>query len=104
MQIDYIVVCSLTKSGVAAIFGPANSALSDYVSLTCSALEIPHIQLHPYRFSSIEDHDFTIRLFPSYDMLSTALAEYIHSLKWQHFVLIYERNEGTNNLYIGHAA
>lgn len=95
-----LTVCNQIKNGAVAIFGPTNPAMSEFVKSATNTFHVPHIQIHPHRQSvdNEEDYmdnlDFTIRMSPSYRHVTAALTDYIESLKWQSFTLIYERSEG----------
>lgn len=96
-----LTVCNQIKNGVVAIFGPTNPAMSEFVKSATNTFHVPHIQIHPHRQSMdneeedyMDNLDFTIRMSPSYRYVTTALTDYIDSLKWQSFTLIYERSEG----------
>lgn len=61
-------VCSLLKSGVAAIFGPQSGQTSAHVQSICDALEVPHIE-NRWDFRLTRDA-YSVNLYPHPSTLS----------------------------------
>ncbi|XP_068207358.1 glutamate receptor ionotropic, kainate 1-like [Palaemon carinicauda] len=85
-------VCSLLKSGVAAIFGPQSSQTSAHVQSICDALEIPHIE-NRWDFRLTRDA-YSVNLYPHPSTLAQAYTDVLKSLGWKKFCIIYETNNG----------
>ncbi|XP_069947297.1 glutamate receptor ionotropic, kainate 2 isoform X3 [Cherax quadricarinatus] len=85
-------VCSLLKSGVAAIFGPQSGQTSDHVQSICDALEIPHIE-NRWDFRLTRDA-YSVNLYPHPSTLAKAYMDVLKTLGWQKFCIIYENNNG----------
>ncbi|KAK8388628.1 hypothetical protein O3P69_020541 [Scylla paramamosain] len=85
-------VCSLLKSGVAAIFGPQSGQTSAHVQSICDALEVPHIE-NRWDFRLTRDA-YSVNLYPHPSTLSQAYMDVLMTLRWRKFCIIYENNEG----------
>nr|XP_053632783.1 glutamate receptor ionotropic, kainate 3-like [Cherax quadricarinatus] len=85
-------VCSLLKSGVAAIFGPQSGQTSDHVQSICDALEIPHIE-NRWDFRLTRDA-YSVNLYPHPSTLTKAYMDVLKTLGWHKFCVIYENNNG----------
>lgn len=60
-------MCKLAKTGVAAIFGPADKATAGHVQSMCDTIEIPHIAA---LWDPDQDRGKFINLYPHADTLS----------------------------------
>ncbi|XP_045135924.1 glutamate receptor ionotropic, kainate 2-like isoform X4 [Portunus trituberculatus] len=85
-------VCSLLKSGVAAIFGPQSGQTSAHVQSICDALEVPHIE-NRWDFRLTRDA-YSVNLYPHPSTLSKAYMDVLMTLRWRKFYVIYENNDG----------
>ncbi|XP_042238473.1 glutamate receptor ionotropic, kainate 2-like isoform X3 [Homarus americanus] len=85
-------VCSLLKSGVAAIFGPQSGQTSSHVQSICDALEIPHIE-NRWDFRLTRDA-YSVNLYPHPSTLAKAYMDVLKTLGWRKFCVIYENNNG----------
>ncbi|XP_045593286.1 glutamate receptor ionotropic, kainate 2 isoform X4 [Procambarus clarkii] len=85
-------VCSLLKSGVAAIFGPQFGQTSAHVQSICDALEIPHIE-NRWDFRLTRDA-YSVNLYPHPSTLAKAYMDVLMTLGWRKFCVIYENNNG----------
>ncbi|XP_064105620.1 LOW QUALITY PROTEIN: glutamate receptor ionotropic, kainate 2-like [Macrobrachium nipponense] len=85
-------VCSLLKTGVAAILGPQSGQTSAHVQSICDALEIPHIE-NRWDFRLTRDA-YSVNLYPHPSTLGQAYMDVLKSLGWKKFCIIYESNNG----------
>ncbi|XP_064079193.1 glutamate receptor ionotropic, kainate 2-like isoform X3 [Macrobrachium nipponense] len=85
-------VCSLLKSGVAAILGPQSGQTSAHVQSICDALEIPHIE-NRWDFRLTRDA-YSVNLYPHPSSLANAYMDVLRTLGWKKFCIIYENNNG----------
>ncbi|XP_068247412.1 glutamate receptor ionotropic, kainate 2-like isoform X2 [Palaemon carinicauda] len=85
-------VCSLLKTGVAAIFGPQSDQTSAHVQSICDALEIPHIE-NRWDFRLTRDA-YSVNLYPHPSTLAKAYMDVLKALGWRKFCIIYQNNNG----------
>ncbi|XP_069985019.1 glutamate receptor ionotropic, kainate 2 isoform X2 [Penaeus vannamei] len=85
-------VCSLLKTGVAAIFGPQSGQTSAHVQSICDSLEIPHIE-NRWDFRLTRDA-YSVNLYPHPSTLAKAYMDVLKTLGWRKFCIIYENNNG----------
>ncbi|XP_042864658.1 glutamate receptor ionotropic, kainate 2-like isoform X3 [Penaeus japonicus] len=85
-------VCSLLKTGVAAIFGPQSGQTSAHVQSICDALEVPHIE-NRWDFRLTRD-EYSVNLYPHPSTLAKAYMDVLMTLGWRKFCIIYENNNG----------
>ncbi|XP_068223506.1 glutamate receptor ionotropic, kainate 2-like [Palaemon carinicauda] len=85
-------VCTLLKTGVAAILGPQSGQTSAHVQSICDALEIPHIE-NRWDFRLTRDA-YSVNLYPHPSTLGQAYMDVLKSLGWKKFCIIYESNNG----------
>ncbi|CAG0907065.1 unnamed protein product [Cyprideis torosa] len=82
----------MLAGGVAAIFGPQSDTTSAHVQSICDTMTIPHIEL---RWDYREKRDqHSINLFPHPSKLGKAYLDIVTELKWTHFAILYENDEG----------
>jgi len=92
----FIVVCSLLRNGVVAIFGPLSlGPTSTHTQSICDALEIPHVETR-WDFQLHRD-DLSINLYPKTAVLAKAYVDLVKAWNWQTFAIAYENNEGIYN-------
>uniref|UniRef100_T1JJ21 Glutamate receptor ionotropic, kainate 2 n=1 Tax=Strigamia maritima TaxID=126957 RepID=T1JJ21_STRMM len=84
--------CKLIQSGLVALFGPSNPLLASHIQSVCNALDIPHIEAR--LDMKVNDREFSINLYPSYELLGQAYQDVIQYLNWRKLALIYEDDFG----------
>nr|QKN21288.1 glutamate receptor ionotropic kainate 2 [Bactrocera dorsalis] len=88
--------CDLIDNGVLAIFGPSAQADSDIVSLICNATGIPHLQFdmgHEETNRERVNHQMSLNVFPTQQMLSKAYADIVQTYGWRKFTIIYNAED-----------
>ncbi|EDW83543.2 uncharacterized protein Dwil_GK13656 [Drosophila willistoni] len=89
-------VCRQLDAGVQAIFGPTDSLLAGHVQSICEAYDIPHIEVRIDLESN--GKEFSINLYPSYNILTMAYRDLMMYLNWTKVAVIYEEDYGLFNL------
>ncbi len=88
-----ILVCSLLRLGVIAIFGPLSvGPVSTHTQSICDALEIPHVETR-WDFQLQRD-DLSINLYPRPSFIAKAYVDLVEAWNWKKFAIAYEDNEG----------
>ena len=82
-------VCGMIESGLAALFGPSESpAMASHIQSMAKFFHIPHLETRwDYNF---ERSDFSLNIHPHPSMLGKAYVDFIRSVGWKSFVIVYQ--------------
>lgn len=77
--INFVPVCHLLRSGVAAIFGPQSAHTASHVQSICDTMEIPHLETRwDYR---LRRESCLVNLYPHPTTLSKVRLRHLESLE-----------------------
>ncbi|XP_011193096.2 glutamate receptor ionotropic, kainate 2 [Zeugodacus cucurbitae] len=88
--------CDLIDNSVVSIFGPSAKADSDIVALICNATGIPHLQFDmsaEETEAESKNHQMTLNVFPTQQMLSKAYADIVLTFGWTKFTIVYDADD-----------
>lgn len=75
--------------------------ITGIVSSICSAFKVPHIVANwqnPTEMADIQNHNFTINIFPKAFAVSKALYEIVRQFSWKEFAVVYENDDSLTKL------
>ncbi|CAG0916801.1 unnamed protein product [Notodromas monacha] len=89
-------LCEMTKTGIAAVFGPNSRTSATHVQNMCDGLGIPHVETRWDHRSSREE--LSVNLHPHPEVLGKAFRDILEILDWHKFTILYSDNEGLYRL------
>lgn len=94
----FYTVCRLLESGIHAIFGPSDSHLASHIVSICESVSMPLLLTIADRVTDLNRRHFVTDMFPAREHLGQAFRDLINFLNWTKIAIVYDDEEGKENL------